>query len=122
MDNTPQKSQVIHFDPLTREQIRAYCEASGDWNKIHWDEDFANAAGLPSVIAHGMLTMGLASRILMDAGLQSRLKQFDAKFKDKALPQDQLTGTLIWESNLKGRIEVKNQRGEDILLASFLLQ
>ena len=112
---------TMTFEALSREQIRHYCEASGDWNKIHWDEAFAREAGLPSVIAHGMLTMGLASRLLVEKGLQPRLKSFDSKFKEKALPGDTLTATLSWISETEGRIDMKNQKGDDILLASFSL-
>ncbi len=115
-------SRSMTFEPLTREQIKAYCEASGDWNKIHWDEEFARQAGLPSIIAHGMLTMGLASRMLIDAGLHNRLKTLDAKFKEIALPGDQLSAVLSFQSETEGRIELKNQRDQDILLASFSLQ
>jgi len=54
------------FDPitysLTRADLVAYAEASGDPNPIHQDEDVARSVGLPGVIAHGMLTLGLAGR------------------------------------------------------------
>ncbi len=46
---------------LTQERIDAYAEASGDHNPIHLDPDFARAVGLPSTIAHGLLTMGAAT-------------------------------------------------------------
>jgi acyl dehydratase len=45
---------------LTQERIAAYAEASGDHNPIHLDPEFARQAGLPSTIAHGLLTLGLA--------------------------------------------------------------
>lgn len=51
-------------DALRRADLVAYADASGDQNPIHQDEAFAKSVGLPDVIAHGMLTMGLvASRI-----------------------------------------------------------
>lgn len=46
---------------LTQERIDAYAQASGDHNPIHLDPDFARAVGLPSTIAHGLLTMGVAT-------------------------------------------------------------
>jgi acyl dehydratase len=46
---------------LSQERINAYAEASGDHNPIHLDPDFARAVGLPSTIAHGLLTMGAAA-------------------------------------------------------------
>ncbi|MFB9377406.1 MaoC/PaaZ C-terminal domain-containing protein [Kineococcus gynurae] len=45
---------------LTRADLKAYADASGDQNPIHQDEAVATSVGLPDVIAHGMLTMGLA--------------------------------------------------------------
>ncbi|MCW2834745.1 MAG: acyl dehydratase [Nocardioides sp.] len=54
------------FEPisyeLTRADLVAYAEAAGDPNPIHQDEDVARSVGLPGVIAHGMLTLGLAGR------------------------------------------------------------
>lgn len=51
-------------ETLRRADLVAYADASGDQNPIHQDEAFAKSVGLPDIIAHGMLTMGLvASRI-----------------------------------------------------------
>lgn len=47
---------------ITRADLVAYAEASGDHNPIHQDEDVARSVGLPGVIAHGMFTMALAAR------------------------------------------------------------
>jgi acyl dehydratase len=52
--------------PLTRLDLVRYAGASGDLNPIHWDERAAAAAGLPDVIAHGMLTMASAVRLVVD--------------------------------------------------------
>ncbi len=43
--------------PIGRDQLRKYAEASGDPNPIHLSDEAAEAAGLPGVIAHGMLTV-----------------------------------------------------------------
>ncbi|WP_100447976.1 MaoC/PaaZ C-terminal domain-containing protein [Glycomyces xiaoerkulensis] len=70
--------------PVTRDDLAAYAEASGDRNPIHLDEAAAEAAGLPGVIAHGMYTMGLASRAVLEwveqAGLEAALTDFSARF------------------------------------------
>ena len=47
---------------ITRADLVAYAEASGDHNPIHQDESVATSVGLPGVIAHGMYTMALAAR------------------------------------------------------------
>lgn len=51
---------------LTRASLLAYADASGDQNPIHQDDEVAAAVGLPGVIAHGMLTMGLAVQPVVD--------------------------------------------------------
>jgi acyl dehydratase len=51
---------------VTRADLVRYAGASGDFNPLHWDEATALAAGLPGVIAHGMLTMALAAGVLTD--------------------------------------------------------
>ena len=47
---------------VTRADLVAYANASGDQNPIHQDEDVAKSVGLPGVIAHGMFTMALVGR------------------------------------------------------------
>lgn len=51
---------------ITRETLIRYAGASGDFNVIHWNERVAKDVGLPDVIAHGMLTMGLAIQVVTD--------------------------------------------------------
>jgi acyl dehydratase len=51
---------------LERATLVRYAGASGDFNPIHWDERTALAVGLPDVIAHGMLTMATAVRVVTD--------------------------------------------------------
>ena len=52
--------------PVRRLDLVKYCGASGDFNVIHWNERIATSVGLPNVIAHGMLTMALAGRVVTD--------------------------------------------------------
>ena len=79
--------------PLTKhvtvEQIRQYAEASGDRNPIHLDETFARSAGLPGVIAHGMLTMAFANQMVTDwLGDRSMLKRLQGRFAGMVVPGD----------------------------------
>jgi acyl dehydratase len=66
----------VHHTGLSRGDLVNYAGVSGDANPIHWDETIAKVAGLPDVIAHGMLTMGLgagfASSWLGDPGAVTR--------------------------------------------------
>jgi acyl dehydratase len=73
---------------FTREQIAAYAEASGDSNPIHLDEGFARSVGLPGVIAHGMLQMGLLARV---AGPPGRLRRLSCRFAGMVRPGDIVT-------------------------------
>lgn len=54
--------QVVaeHEFALSRDSLVRYAGASGDFNAIHYRDDVAAAVGLPGVLAHGMLTMGVA--------------------------------------------------------------
>ena len=51
---------------ITRDSLVRYAGASGDFNPIHYRDDFAQKVGLPGVLAHGMLTMGLAVQVVVD--------------------------------------------------------
>ncbi len=54
---------TVHID---RAQLVRYSGASGDFNTIHWNPRAARSVGLPDVIAHGMLTMALAGRVVTE--------------------------------------------------------
>lgn len=51
---------------LTRDSLVRYAGASGDFNPIHYRDDVAAQVGLPGVLAHGMLTMGIAVQPVID--------------------------------------------------------
>lgn len=51
---------------LSRHSLVRYAGASGDFNPIHYRDDVAASVGLPGVLAHGMLTMGLAVQPVVD--------------------------------------------------------
>ena len=51
---------------ITRDSLVRYAGASGDFNAIHYRDDVAESVGLPGVLAHGMLTMGLAVQPVVD--------------------------------------------------------
>lgn len=51
---------------VTRDSLVRYAGASGDFNPIHYRDDIAEGVGLPGVLAHGMLTMGVAVAPVVD--------------------------------------------------------
>ncbi len=65
---------------FTRADLRAYATASGDHNPIHLDDTVAAAVGLPGVIAHGMLTMGHAARVVTEAFGPTSLRSLAVRF------------------------------------------
>jgi acyl dehydratase len=101
---------------FTREQIAAYAEASGDRNPIHLDDDFARSVGLPGVIAHGMLQMGLVAAVAAEAaGGADRLRRLYCRFAGMVVPGDTVTFTA--EPATPGKLELRavNQRDEPVL-------
>jgi len=105
---------------VTREQIAAYAEASGDHNPIHLDDHAARAAGLPGVIAHGMLGMAqLANFVVAYAGDHRRLRKLRCRFSGMVLPGDVITfsGRVAEASGnlVRLELEAQNQKGERVL-------
>ena len=82
--------------PLARIDLVRYAGASGDFNVIHWNERTATAVGLPNVIAHGMLTMAEAIRVVTDwVGDPGALVQYGVRFtRPVAVPDDNIGATL----------------------------
>lgn len=98
------------------DQIAAYAEASGDHNPIHLDGDFARSVGLPGVIAHGMLQMGLLTSVAGEAaGGAGRLRRIYCRFAGMVEPGD--TVTFAAEDAGPGKLTLRavNQRGEQVL-------
>jgi acyl dehydratase len=105
---------------VSREQIAAYAEASGDHNPIHLDDEAARAAGLPGIIAHGMLGMAqLANFVVAYAGDHRRLRRLRCRFAGMVLPGDDITFTgRVAESGgglVRLELDAQNQRGEKVL-------
>jgi acyl dehydratase len=101
---------------FTREQIAVYAEASGDHNPIHLDDDFAQSVGLPGVIAHGMLQMGIAGTLAAnEVGGGALLRRLHCRFAGIVVPGD--TVTFSAEQRAPGKLELRavNQRGEPVL-------
>ena len=83
--------------PVTTAQLVMYAGASGDFNRIHYDLPFTQAAGLGGIIAHGMLTMGFAGQLVTGwAGPAGMVRELSARFLHSVRPGDAvvLTGTV----------------------------
>ena len=110
------------FPPVVREQLKAYAEASGDFNPIHQDEEVARKMGLPGIIAHGMLTSAMiAERAMMfaqDEGKipDGRLIAFQSRFKAMTFLGDVISiGGIVKavkDEEIVLDLQAKNQKGE----------
>lgn len=116
----------LDLGKISSDQIEAYAEASQDFNPIHLDSEFARSAGLSERIAHGMLSMGLASRALEEWGFDlSKLKHFESKFKDKVFLNERLFAdelqSIEGDAQLEVRWKILKEDGTEVLSASAIL-
>ncbi|HJQ83374.1 MAG TPA: MaoC/PaaZ C-terminal domain-containing protein [Candidatus Binatia bacterium] len=88
---------------LTRTDLVRYAGASGDFNPIHHDEEFAKMAGNPTVFGHGMLTAGFVARCLTDFVGSESLRRYKVRFATRVWPGDTIT--------CKGRVTRKYEEG-----------
>ena len=71
---------------ITRDSLVRYAGASWDFNPIHYRDDFAQKVGLPGVLAHGMLTMGLAVQVVVDfVGGSGNILDYQVRFTKPVL-------------------------------------
>ncbi len=90
---------------LTRDSLVRYAGASGDFNPIHYRDDVAVSVGLPGVLAHGMLTMGLAVQCVVDwAGDPARVIDYQVRFTRPVLVDAQ-TGAAVGVSAKVGALD-----------------
>lgn len=80
----------LRVDELTRTQIVQYLGASGDFNPLHHDDEFARRGGQEGVIAPGMLVAGFASSALTDWVPIRSVERFRTRFVDTVVPGDSL--------------------------------
>jgi acyl dehydratase len=94
---------------ITRDQLVRYAGAALDFNPIHWNETFAKEVGLPDVIAHGMLTMAVAGRMVTDwLGDPGRLVDFSARFTRPVVVPNTPDGALV---EITGKVAAVNDEG-----------
>ena len=87
---------------VTRADLVRYAGASGDLNPIHWSDRVATGVGLPGVIAHGMLTMALAGRLVTQwVGDPSAVRSYGVRFTRPVVVPDDDEGALV---ELSGKV------------------
>lgn len=110
---------------ITQEQINRYAEASGDFNPIHLDTQFAEASSFGRIVAHGMLVLAFLSDMMTVAFGPAWLRtgQLKVRFRAPAYPSDEVTtfGQVMKLADTeKGRkticsVGCRNQKGEDLI-------
>lgn len=109
--------------PIHQIQLTRYAGASGDFNPIHQDEEFARAAGMGGVFAHGMLTMGFVGQALTDWAGAGSVRKFGVRFVGLVRLKDVVTckGRVIAKSSkndvhlVEVEVWAENQRGEKVV-------
>ncbi|HZA27643.1 MAG TPA: MaoC/PaaZ C-terminal domain-containing protein [Actinomycetota bacterium] len=92
---------------IDRAQLVRYAGASGDFNPLHWNEEFARSVGFPSVIAHGMFNMALVARVVGDwTGDPGVIRRLRVQFRKEVLPDETLVA--------KGRVVEKQERDRTV--------
>ena len=87
---------ALTLPPVTRLQLIKYAGASGDFNPIHTIDEAAEQAGLPGVIAHGMLTMAVAIRVVTDwVGDPGALVEYGVRFTRPVVVPDDDKGAVV---------------------------
>lgn len=103
-----------------------YAGASGDFNPIHIDNEFAQAVGLPRNILHGLYSMGLVARALTDLadGDPRALKKLSVQFRGMGVPESEIVvsgeveelveerAVVAVEAEQEGKRIIRNARGE----------
>jgi acyl dehydratase len=121
-----------HFDTLTvgdivaertvdqsRDSLVRYAGASGDFNPIHYRDDIATSVGLPGVIAHGMLTMGLAVQPVVDwAGDPGRVEDYQVRFT-RPVVVDPTEGATVTISAKVGQLDAEARVARIDLTTTF---
>lgn len=82
---------AFSYGPLSVTDLVRYAGASGDFNPLHHDEAYARAAGLPGVMAHGMLSAGLLASFVTRWFGAGSVRRYKVRFREKVFPGDTLT-------------------------------
>jgi acyl dehydratase len=109
--------------PIQQIQLTRYAGASGDFNPIHQDDEFARAAGMGSVFAHGMLSMGFVAQALTDWAGPGTIRRLGVRFTGLVRLKDVVTcrGRVLGKSSkdelnlVDLEVWAENQQGEKVV-------
>lgn len=120
---------ALTFPPINRTTLFLFGGASGDYNPIHIDIDFARKSGMPDVFAHGMLGMAYLGRLLTQWVDQRQIRSFSVRFSGITHLGNQITctGRVVKKYEVDGKnfVELElnsaNQYGEIKILGDAVL-
>ncbi|WP_454166031.1 fused (3R)-hydroxyacyl-ACP dehydratase subunits HadA/HadB [Gordonia iterans] len=106
-----------HHMALSRGDLVNYAGVAGDANPIHWDEACARMAGLPDVIAHGMLTMGLGAGVVSEwSGDPGAVSKYSVRLSAPAIVPADGRGDIAYGGKIKS-LDPETRSGVVILTA-----
>ena len=94
--------------PIQQIQLTRYAGASGDFNPIHQDDEFARAAGMGGVFAHGMLSMGFVGQLVTDWAGPAAVRKLSVRFAGLVRLKDTIT--------CRGRVLDKSSKNDTHLV------
>ena len=111
---------AVMIEKVDRAMFVRYAGASGDFNPIHWNEEFAKSAGYPTVFAQGMFTAGVLATFLTNWAGEAAVRRFRTRFVGQVWPGEQITCsarvTNVYEQDGERRadceLSVVNEKGE----------
>ena len=117
-----------NINPFNQNDLLKYAKASGDFNPIHIDKEFAKTIGLDSVIVHGMLIMAHLGKSIANSNSVSFLKHFSVQFCSITKLEERLTCkgevSKIEKNNQKKiitlKLKVLNLSGEVKILGKMI--
>ena len=116
MNRGDEHSEVM-VEKVDRAMFVRYAGASGDFNPIHWNEEFAKSAGYPGVFAQGMFTAGVLATFLTNWVGEANVKRFRTRFVGQVWPGEQIvcsgTVTSVDDGSAEIDLKVTNEKGED---------
>jgi acyl dehydratase len=105
---------------VDRARLIRYAGASSDFNKIHWSESAAAAVGLPGILAHGMLTMALAGRVVTDwAKDPGAVREFGTRFTRPVYVPDDAVGAAIEFTGVVAALDAEARTARVDVTAKF---
>jgi len=109
--------------PIKQIQLTRYAGASGDFNPIHQDDEFAREAGMGGVFAHGMLSMGFVAQALTDWAGAGSVRKLGVRFAGLVRLNDTVTcrGRVLAKTSkddthdVEVEVWAENQNGEKVV-------